>query len=100
MKYHKLFTLAAKEARKHRQRFAFVPVSKVCIDNFHISSKFTYSCKYSIGKKIPTPTLLCNLTQSWIEINKFDDLGLIKHSLRLLLPEVDLPWFDNLTVDI
>jgi hypothetical protein len=37
--------------------------------------------------------------QSWIEINKFDDLGLIKHSLRLLLPEVDLPWFDNLTIN-
>jgi hypothetical protein len=37
--------------------------------------------------------------QSWIEINKFDDLGLNKHSLRLLLPEVDLPWFDNLTIN-
>ena len=37
--------------------------------------------------------------QSWIEINKFDDLGLIKHSLRLLLPEVDLLWFDSLTIN-
>lgn len=37
--------------------------------------------------------------QSWIEINKFDDLGLITHSLRLLLPEVDLPWFDNLAIN-
>jgi hypothetical protein len=37
--------------------------------------------------------------QSWIEIKKFDDLGLIKHSLRLMLSEVDLPWFDNLTIN-
>ena len=37
--------------------------------------------------------------ESWIQINKFEDLGLIQHSLRLLLPEVDLPWFDSLTIN-
>ena len=37
--------------------------------------------------------------ESWIQINKFEDLGLIQRSLRLLLPEVDLPWFDSLTIN-
>ena len=31
--------------------------------------------------------------QSWVEINRYEDLNLIKHSL---VPDVDLPWLDSL----
>lgn len=51
-------------------------------------------------KYIPTltesPKTWISKFQSWVEINKYDDLDLIKHSLRLLIPEVDLVWFDGL----
>lgn len=43
-----------------------------------------------------SPSIWLSKFKSWIAINKYEDVELIQHSLRLLIPDSDLPWIDGL----
>ena len=47
-----------------------------------------------------SPATWLSKFKSWIKVNNIDDLETIKHSFRLLMPDNDLAWFDNLTIRI
>lgn len=65
-----------------------VNITKVTSQNFR-PDKYVPSLTES-------PKTWLSKFQSWITINRYEDFELIKHSLRLLIPEADLSWFDSL----
>ena len=65
------------------------------VNNTNVSPHQFKPDKY-VPSLTESPKTWLSKFQSWVEINRYEDLNLIKHSLRLLVPDVDLPWLDSL----
>ena len=65
------------------------------VNNTNVSPQQLKPDKY-VPSLTESPKTWFSKFQSWVEINRYEDLNLNKHSLHLLVPDVDLPWLDSL----